>query len=70
METFHNMSLVYLKYPPKHQINCNFRFYLFKVYHSGFSRVTELMGSLYIVNEFADDLQSVVQLPNNGQQQL
>ena len=28
------------------------------------------MGSLYIVREFVDDLQSVVQLPNNGQQQL
>ena len=28
------------------------------------------MGSLCIVREFVDDLQSVVQLPNNGQQQL
>ena len=28
------------------------------------------MGSLYIVWEFVDDLQSAVQLPNNGQQQL
>jgi hypothetical protein len=36
----------------------------------GFSRVTELMGSFYIVREFVDDVQSVVQLPNNGQQQL
>jgi hypothetical protein len=28
------------------------------------------MGSFYIVRGFVDDLQSVVQLPNNGQQQL
>ena len=28
------------------------------------------MDSLYIVREFVDDLQSIVQLPNNGQQQL
>jgi hypothetical protein len=28
------------------------------------------MGSLCIVREFVDDLQSVVQLPNNGQQHL
>jgi hypothetical protein len=28
------------------------------------------MGSLYIVRKFVDDLQSAVQLPNNGQQQL
>jgi len=28
------------------------------------------MGSLYIVKELADDLQSVVQLLNHGQQQL
>jgi hypothetical protein len=27
------------------------------------------VGSLFIVREFVDDLQSVVQLPNNGQQQ-
>jgi hypothetical protein len=37
---------------------------------SAFSRATELMGSLYIVREFVDDLQSVVQLPNNEHQQL
>ena len=36
----------------------------------GFSRVTEHMGNLYIIREFVDDLQSVVQVPNNGQQQL
>jgi hypothetical protein len=29
-----------------------------------FSRVTELTGSLYIVREFVDDLQSIVQLPS------
>ena len=40
------------------------------LYYSGFSRVTEHIGSLYIVREFVNDLQSVVQLPNNGQQQL
>ena len=28
------------------------------------------MDSLYIVREFVDDLQSIVQLPKNGQQQL
>ena len=28
-----------------------------------FSRVTEFMGSPYIVKEFVDDLQSAVQLP-------
>jgi hypothetical protein len=33
------------------------------VYKSGFSRVIELMGSLYIVKEFIDDLQFSVQLP-------
>ena len=33
------------------------------VYKSGFSRVTELMGSLYTVKGFVDDLQSAVQLP-------
>ena len=32
------------------------------VYQLGFSRVIELMSSLYIVREFVDDLQSVVQL--------
>jgi hypothetical protein len=32
------------------------------LYKSGLSRVTELMGSLYIAREFSDDLQSVVQL--------
>jgi hypothetical protein len=31
--------------------------------YSGFSRVTELTGSLYIVRAFIDDLQSAVQLP-------
>ena len=30
----------------------------------GFSRVTELMGSFYIVREFVHHLQSVVQLPS------
>jgi hypothetical protein len=41
------------------------------LYYSGFSRVTELMGSLYIVREFVDDLHSAVQLPTMvGQQQL
>ena len=30
----------------------------------------ELMGSLYIVREFVNDLQSIGQLPNNGQQKL
>jgi hypothetical protein len=30
---------------------------------SYFSRVTELMSSLYIIREFVDDLQSIVQLP-------
>jgi hypothetical protein len=29
----------------------------------GFSRVTELMDSLYIVKKFIDDLQSAVQFP-------
>ena len=33
------------------------------LYQSGFSRVTELMSSLYIVKEFIDDLQSAVHLP-------
>jgi hypothetical protein len=33
------------------------------LYMSGFSRVIELMGSLYIVRKIVDDLQSVVQLP-------
>jgi hypothetical protein len=28
------------------------------------------MGSLYIVKEFVDDLESAVQLHNKGQQQL
>jgi len=28
------------------------------------------MGSLYIVRKLVDDLQSVVELSNNGQQQL
>jgi hypothetical protein len=42
---------------------------VFMLYYSGFSRVTEFMGSLYIVREFVDDLQPIVQLPNNGQQQ-
>jgi hypothetical protein len=37
------------------------------VHYSGFFRVTELMGSLYIVKEFIGDLQSAVQFPNNGQ---
>ena len=32
--------------------------------------VTDRMGSLYVVREFVDDLQSVVQLPNSSQQQL
>ena len=35
-----------------------------------FSKVTEFIGSLYIVKKFVDDLQSVVQLTNNDQQQL
>jgi hypothetical protein len=30
------------------------------LYWSGFSRVTELMGSLYIVKTFVDNLQSAV----------
>ena len=28
------------------------------------------MGNLYIVREIVDDLQSIVQFPNKGQQQL
>jgi hypothetical protein len=40
------------------------------LYQSGFSRVTGHMGRLYIVRKLVDDLQFVVQLPNNGQQQL
>ena len=35
-----------------------------------YSRVTEHMGSFNIVREFVNDLQPVVQLPNNDQQQL
>jgi len=48
---------------------CHMMFF-WKVSVLGFSRVTEFMGSLYIVRELIDDLQSVVQLPNNDQQQL
>jgi hypothetical protein len=33
------------------------------LYSSGFSRDTELMDGLYIVEEFVDDLQSAVQFP-------
>jgi hypothetical protein len=34
----------------------------YHLYYSGFSSVTVLMGCLYIVKEFVDDLQSSVQL--------
>ena len=33
------------------------------LYYSGFSRVTELMDSLYIVKEFTNDLESTAQFP-------
>jgi hypothetical protein len=40
------------------------------LHYSGFSRVTELKGSLYIVREFVDDLTVRSPTPNNNQQQL
>jgi hypothetical protein len=49
--------------PTETLLSCPSECWRYRVYWSGFSRVTELMGSLYIEREFVDDFQSVVQLP-------